>query len=473
MASISSAGIGSGLDVNSIVTQLMKVEKAPLTQMQADATRIQNKLSAFGKIQSYVSTLRDAADKLAGTATWGSTSVASSDSSIATATSNGSAVAGNYSLSVEQLATAQTVASPATAFPVGAGRLRIQLGSVPQTVDVSIAAGDTAAQVRDKINAAKGGVVASIVTDSSGSRLVLRSSETGADQAFTVTEVVTDGNGAETTTTTGALAQLTYDPAQPAPVGQGMALTQSAGNARATLNGLSIESGSNVLSNVVDGVSLKLSRVSANPVDIQVSTDDSSIKAAVTAFVEAYNALNSYLGTQTAYDATNKKAGLLQGDSGVNSVRSAMRNIVSGTGTMAGSYQRLAQIGLDIKKDGSLSVDDTKLSAAVSGNLDAVKSLFANKDLAVAGNNGFALQVKQWGDAMLKFDGSINSRVDSLQRQSSANGKKQDDFNLRMNQVETRLRAQYTSLDTQMGKLSGLSSYLTQQVTAWNNNSSG
>ncbi|MEY2655746.1 MAG: hypothetical protein RLZZ524_2774 [Pseudomonadota bacterium] len=471
MASISSAGIGSGLDVASIVSQLMTVEKAPLQQMQVAATKIQNQLSAYGKIQSFVSTLRDAAAKLGKPETWSNTAATSGDSSVFTASTDGTAQAGNYALSVQQLATAQTVASPANAFPVGAGRLRIQDGAGGAAIDVSISAGDTPAQVRDKINAAKAGVTASVVTDASGSRLLLRSSETGADHAFTVHEVVSDGMGGETTTTTGDLAKLTYDPGLPAASGVNMALTQAAGNAKATVNGLPVESSTNLLSGVVEGVTIKLAKVSAAPVELGVTNDTESIKTAVQAFADAYNQLNQYLSEQTAYDATTKKAGTLQGDSGTNSLRYAMRGLMGGTGTMTGAYQRLAQVGLDVKKDGTMAVDATKLGNALGSKLADVQALFATKDSAIPANNGFAVQLQKWGDDLLRFDGVLTSRSDSLQSRVSANSKKQDDFNERMTQVEARLRAQYSSLDTQMAKLNSLSSYVSQQVTSWNKSS--
>ncbi|MDP4302042.1 flagellar filament capping protein FliD [Leptothrix discophora] len=468
MSSISSAGIGSGLDVNSIVTQLMAVEKAPLQQMQTATSKIQNQLSAYGKIQSFVSTLRDASSKLTSATTWNDTTATSGDSSVFTATTDGTAQAGNYTLSVQQLATAQTVASPASAFPVGAGVLRIQDGAGGQAIDVAIGAGDSPAQVRDKINAAKAGVVASVVTDASGSRLLLRASETGADHAFTVREVVSDGMGGETTTTTGDLAKLTYDSSQPAAAGVNMSLTQAAGNAKAKVNGLDVESASNLLTGAVEGVTIKLGKVSASPVELSVTNDTESIKTAISAFADAYNQLNTYLSQQTAYDATTKKAGTLQGDSATNSLQYAMRGIASGTGTMAGSYQRLAQIGIEIKKDGSMSINDTKLTGALGAQLGDVKALFASKDTATASNNGFGVRLQQWGDALLKFDGALTSRSESLQRKVDAGTKSQDAFNDRMTQVEARLRKQYTALDNQMSKLTSLQAYVTQQVTSWN-----
>jgi flagellar hook-associated protein 2 len=196
MATISSAGIGSGLDVNSIITQLMAIEQQPLTALQTKATTIQSTVSEYGKIKSTISTMRDLASKLASVTTWGQTTTNSTSSAVAAA-SNGSA-AGTYSVEVQKLASVQTLATavqPATTA-LGGGTLHIELGTwgAGQTsftakasataVDVTVAATDTLADVRDKINASGAGVTALVMTDSSGSRLLIRSNATGADNAF-------------------------------------------------------------------------------------------------------------------------------------------------------------------------------------------------------------------------------------------------------------------------------------------------
>ena len=479
MASISSAGIGSGLDVASIVTQLMAVEKTPLQQMQTEASKIQSKLSAYGKVQSYVSALRDASLNLTKSDTWGSTSASSGDSSVFTATTTSAATAGSYSLTVQQMASAQTVASaawPASVSTVGSGVLRLELGSwaagqtgftpksTDSTVDVTVAATDTLADVRDKINAAKSGVMASIVNDTSGARLVLRSSETGAENAFRVTATDDDGND----TDANGLSALAFDPSVGA---NAMVQSQGALNAIAKINGLSVNSSSNLLTDVIDGVTIKLGKVSSTPVDLSVTSNTESIKTAVTAFADAYNNLSKYLADQTKYNADAKTGATLQGDSGTNALRAAMRGIVGGTSGVSGAFQRLAEVGLDPQSDGSLKVNATKLDSALVKLAD-VKALFANKDASTDANNGFAVSMQKWGDSLLSFDGSLTTRSSSLQRQIAANTKKQESFNERLTGVEARIRAQYTALDTQMAKLNSLSTYMTQQITAMNNTTS-
>ncbi|MEX8517204.1 MAG: flagellar filament capping protein FliD [Leptothrix sp. (in: b-proteobacteria)] len=479
MASISSAGIGSGLDVNSIVTQLMGIERQPLTNMQTAASKLQDRLSSYGKIQSYVSSLRDAADKLSQPTSWGQTTAASGDTSVLAATTSDGSVAGSYGVTVQQLASSQTLASSSfgsNSATVGSGSLHIDLGSwnadqsgfTPSTtaspsggVDVTISSTDTLSEVRDKINAAGAGVNASIVNDTSGARLVLQSSSTGAGQAFRITASDADGNNGDAA----GLSALAYDPS--AGVSR-LNRTQAGVNAQATINGLAVSSASNTLSDVIQGVSIKLSKVSSTPVDLTIAQDSTSIKKSVNDFANAYNSLDKYLTDQTSYDASTKTSGPLQGDSAVNALRAQIRNIVTDTFGGSGAFKRLSEIGLDPQANGTLTVNASKLDAAMSNSAD-VKTLFSASDSSsVASQQGFATRLRQWGDTLLGIDGAITTRSGSLQRQIDANTKQQDSFQLRMTTVEQRMRAQYTALDTEMSKLNSLSSYVTQQLAAIN-----
>jgi flagellar hook-associated protein 2 len=320
---------------------------------------------------------------------------------------------------------------------------------------VTVAPTDTLAEVRDKINAAKAGVMATIVTDASGSRLVMSSSETGEKNAFRVSATDDDGNN----TDAAGLSSLAFDPSSGA---TSMSQTQAAANALATVNGLSVSSASNTLSTVLQGVTLTLNKTSNTPVSLTVATDATSIQKSITDFAAAYNSLNSYLADQTKYDAGTKTAGLLQGDSSTNALRSAMRQIAGGSGMAGGAFTRLAQVGLQPQADGSLLVDNAKLTAATA-NLTDLKTLFANKDLVDPKKNGFATSLQTWGDSILKFDGAITTRSDSFKRQIDANNNAQDAFNNRLTGIEARMRAQYTALDSKMAQMTALSSYVSQQ----------
>ncbi|MFM2066755.1 MAG: hypothetical protein RLZZ584_1664 [Pseudomonadota bacterium] len=482
MASISSAGIGSGLDVNSIVTQLMAIEKQPLTQMQSAADKLNDRLSSYGKIQSYVSSLRDAASRLTSPANWAQTSATSADTSVVTASTGSAATAGAYSIAVQHLASSQALASGKfadSATAVGTGMLHIELGAwatdpsgftarVPAgAVDVVIDSGsNTLSGIRDKINAAHGGVTASIVTDATGSRLVLRSSSTGAENGFRITATDDDGNAADAA----GLSALAYDPENG--IGS-MTLNQSAANAEATVNGLAVSSRSNTFDNVIDNLTFKVGKLSAAPVEVTVASDTAAIKKLVTDFASSYNDLAKYMGDQTAYDANTKVSGTLQGDSAVNGLRAQMRAIVSDTlgGTGAGAFTRLAQIGLDPQINGTLKVDGSKLDNAL-GKLPDLKSMFMAFDAGTPSNNGFAARLRSWGDGLLGVQGAVTTRSESLRRQLDSNSKQQDSFNNRMTSVEARMRAQYSALDTAMAKTTALQTYVTQQIAAYNKSNS-
>ena len=212
---LSSAGIGSGLDVNGIITSIMGVEKQPLLHLQADASAMQTKLSAVGQMQSMVSSFRDALTPLTNAASYAVTSSASSDPTTVTASSTATAVPGAYSVSVSALASTQTTVSAAGQFSagtdvVGTGSITLSLGTwgtgqttftaKPGTSDVVIpidATANTLAGIRDKINAANAGVSATIVTDANGARLALQSSSTGAANGFRVKVTDADGNNTD------------------------------------------------------------------------------------------------------------------------------------------------------------------------------------------------------------------------------------------------------------------------------------
>jgi flagellar hook-associated protein 2 len=302
--SISSAGIGSGLDVKSIITSLMAVESQPLQLLQDKASTVNTEISAVGQIQSLTSALSDKAHKLSSTSLWTQTTSSSSDSTVVTAdTGGGTAAAGDYQVSVQQLAQGQTATLAVPAAALSAGSIVIQLGTYktdtatpPNTTflaagaaspAITIGAGDTSlASIRDKINAAGAGVSASIITDASGSRLSLRSTTTGAINGFqiTATEAVDDGNPAT------GLSALNFDGSTGAANSQ-LTLNQFAQDAKATVNGISVTSSTNKLSNVSDGLSLTLLKKSDTPVDVNVATDTASMQKAITDFVSAYSAV--------------------------------------------------------------------------------------------------------------------------------------------------------------------------------------
>ncbi len=471
MATITSAGIGSGLDIEALVSKLVAAERTPITQLTQKIDGLKTELSAFGKVQSALSALRDAASKLTSPTNWGGTLATSSDPTAVTASAGSGAVVGNVSVQVSQLASSQTLVSgtsyASASTVVGQGSLTITLGAwgtdggggttftdkagaTPLTVNIGPGQ-DTLTGIRDAINAANAGVSASIVNDASGARLTLRSTATGATNGFRIEA-------------SGGLTDLGYDPR----VGvTSLIQTLPAQNARALINGIDVSSESNSLKEAIDGLNITLLKTTSVPASIAVSQDKDSIKKLITDFTTAYNAVNALLREQTKYDSANKNAGPLQGDSTAVGLQNQLRSIMGGTTSLAGGIGRLAQIGLEPGSDGSLKTSDAKLNTAL-GDLDSLKKLFMGLDSVDGSNSGFAQRIRSYIDGALSTDGRVSSRQAGLQKLIDNNNKSIDKLEDRAALTEARLRARYTALDTQMGKLNGLSSYVTQQMNLLN-----
>lgn len=478
---ISSAGVGSGLDVSSIIASLMKVEQQPLTKLQSVATTMQTKLSAFGQMQSLAASFRDAATNLKNADAFLVTTATSSDAVSVNATSTTKAVTGAYAVSVSSLSSTQSIVGASGQFSsstdvVGTGSITISLGTwttgqtaftaKPGASAIVIpidASHNTLSAIRDKINGANAGVNATIVTDASGSRLALQSGATGVSNGFKVTVADDDTTNTDAT----GLSRLAFDPPNAT---NGMTLTQPAANTKATINGIAVETAGNTLTNVVDGMTFNLSKVTTSPVTVSVTRNTDSVKSLITGFVASYNALSSFLSSATQYDAAKKQGALLQGDATTTGLQNQLRSIISQPGTANSTFGTLSAIGLEFQKDGRLSINDTKLGAALA-KLPEFAASMSNVDLTTPANNGFAKKIAAWADGLLSTDGSLSGKARSIQSQINANSKDQDKMSDRIASIEKRLTAQYTALDTTMSRAKALSNYVTQQITTWNKSS--
>lgn len=484
MASISSTGIGSGLDVESIVTKLMAVEKQPLTRLTTAAANIDTKISAYGTIKSQFSSLQDIATRLSSAVAWNAKTAASSNTTALTTSVSDATLASptSFSIEVQQLAKAQSVASAAlpTGTSAGTGTMTLQLGkwtsgsfgaasgSSPVTIEIGTGE-DSVSAIASKINAADAGVVATVVTDTTGQRLLLRSKTTGESTGFRLQVADSDGGNADDA----GLSRFAFDPGQGSfgMAGAAQASARQYGqNALATLNGISIVSESNTLSGTVPGMSMTLAQVTTAPVEVSVAIDNAAITKLANDFVTAYNATNAMLNDATKYDPSTKKANLLQGDSTTISLQNALRRML-GSRTEGGSFGTLSDIGITLTKtnDGSIALDSTRFSAALKKPADLEK-LFT----AATGDDsskGFGLKLKSLMDTILGAGGAIDSKTQSLTLQKKSNSKDQDAMTDRLTNTEARLRKQYSVLDGQMASFTSLSNYITQQIAQWNKTS--
>ncbi|WP_455554019.1 flagellar filament capping protein FliD [Comamonas kerstersii] len=493
---ISSVGIGSGLDVESIITQMVALEKQPIKTLEVKAETINSKISTYGQIKSLVDTLNGAVRDLTLDSGFGAVKINSSNSSAVNATMTGLAAQGSYNVNVEKLAQSQTSVSiklGAKDTMGAAGTMRFVIGNPGKagaelkTVNLDIASTDTLEGIVAKINGnpdLSKSVVASVITDSTGKQqLMVRSRETGLDNQFNMS--IGTAADAETVTQAEFDAWALTDRSTPAPVvgsfkpavadatnlsklaaAEGIVEKQAAQNAEIKLNGVEMESNTNTFTDTIPGLSISVSAKGESL--LSITQDKDATQEKIQKFVDAYNAVNELLAASTKYDQESKAAGVLQGDSSTVSLQNSLRMLTQGiAGNATGKFNRLSDIGIQMQQGGALKLDATKLKEAL-GDMDSVKSMFAAKPDALGNGGGIAVNFKTFTDSLLAWEGALNNKTDSLEDQLKRNSSEIDKVEKRAETVEERLRKQYTALDVKMASLGSLSSYVEQMVASWN-----
>lgn len=385
MASISSPGLGSGLDVNSIVTQLMAAEQRPLTRLQVKETAVQNQISTLGTLKSSISAFQDSVKALNDANTYNGVRATSTDATSATVSADTTAGAGSYALEVTTLARAQKLASSpfsSTNQVVGSGSLTFQFGTYDSNADtfsanpdrgaktVTIPPGqNTLAGVRDAINGANIGVQATLINDGAGPKLLISSTVTGTANSLRITS---SDDGA---TAGASLTQFNYDPTAPAGnVGE----VQAARDAVFKIDGISVKRSTNTVTDVVEGLTVNLLK-EGSTTTLNVNKDTSAIKSAIDAVVKGYNKLNATLNAATVNNPGTNQDGPLQGDSTISVLQSQMRTtITSMVAGIANGSRSAADLGIAFQRDGTLQFDAARFDKALaSSGVSDVKRVFA------------------------------------------------------------------------------------------------
>ena len=399
MATLTSPGIGSGLDVSGIVSGLVAAERQPVEgRLNVKEADIQARLSALGSLKSALASFQSAFSSLRSLSGFRQRTVSVGDESLFSASVTSTAPTGKMSVEVRQLAAAQSLATRAGEFGslsdvVGGGTLTFKFGTASGYADgtgygdgsysftadpdkaiktVSIAAGSTLEEVRDTINDADIGVRATIVDDGSGSnsyRLLLSVEDTGAANNLEITVADDDGND-----TDGAgLSRLAL-----ANGATNMVQTVAGQDAEVVVDGLTLYSDSNQVT-AIPGVTLDLRKAApGSPSSMEISLNTGEIASQITGFVNSYNELIQTIDAMTSYDAETETAGVLNGDASLRIITGQLRNIISDrVEYLTGTYDSLAAIGIVSERDGTLSLDSSKLDAALSSDLDQVVKLFA------------------------------------------------------------------------------------------------
>lgn len=459
----------TALDVPTLVSQLMAVERRPIDKLEAKITSYESKISSFGTLSSLVSSFQTAAKALS--TNLQKVAATPSDTSVLSATAGSTALPGTYAVNVSQLAQSQNLVAAGQASSTaaigdgtattvtfdfgtisggtltdgvysGAGFSSNGGGTASITIDGT---NNTLEGIRDAINAAAMGVTATIVNDGSGTpyRLALTSSNSGASNSIKIATSGGDG-------TINSL--LGYDPAGT----QNLTQSLAAQNAKLTVNGIAITSASNTVSEAIQGVTLTLKNTTTTPASLTIARDTTAINTAASGFVEAYNALASQIKSRSAYGTDAKTAGSLAGDGTLRAMQEQLRSIFN-TPASGGTLTSLAEVGIAFQKDGSLLLDSSKLDSALSANFSDVTNLFSS-------STGYATRLEAWAKSTLAPDGLIDTRTQSLNKNVKNYNEEIDRLENRMVALEKKYRLEYTNLNLMLSSMNSTSTYLTQQL---------
>lgn len=468
-STISSLGVGSNLDLSSLLDNLKSSEQTRLQPLETRKSSYQTQLSAYGTLTSSVESLQSAADKLNDPELYNSTKVSVSGDAV-TATSSEDAVPGAYDVAVTQLAQAQSlVASPVadkTADIGAGGTLSIATGSNdPVTVDLSD--GSSLEDIRDAINNADTGVSASIIDDGSDTpyRLVLSSDTSGTDNQITVS--ATDASGASGT----PLADLLdYDSG----AGTGsMTESVAAQDAKLSVNGIEITRGSNTVDDAIQGVTLSLKSTTTSANQVTTTRDNDTIKNAITSFVSAYNSYQGKADSLTAFnDSDSSSNGVLLGDSTARSVSSQLNNALN-TSVGDNSLSVLSDLGISLQTDGTLKIEDEdKLDSALADDPRGVAELFSGDPSVDSDDDGVAGMLSATIGRMTDDNGLLSSASQGVQNSIDDVTDRMSDMQDSIDDTVERYRQQFVQLDSLMSDLNSTQDYLTTQLSQLNSSSS-
>jgi flagellar hook-associated protein 2 len=462
---VTSQGLASGLNVSSIVSQLVTAYAQPAkAQITRESQQLAAKTAALTQLQGAMTTLQTAVKTLEDPNALSLKTTSSSAATFVTASATGSVPAGNYSVTVAQLAQAQQLTSAVVTgganATIGTGTLTLTSGS--SSFNVAVTAGNNSlTDIAQAINGASGnpGITATVLNGTSGAYLMVTGANTGAANAITVSATGGDGG----------LSQLTY----PATGSGGMSVVTPAQDALLTVNGVAVDSPSNTVTSAINGLTLNLLQAQPastttpatplTPMTVSVSNDTTDITTAVQGFVTTYNALADTLTSLTGYTASTSTAGGLEGDPIANNITTQLQHTISNNvAGLSPPYNNLTALGITMNSAGDMSVNTAELQAALAVNPSAAANV-------LGGTNGIATQLDNFVQGHLGITGDITEQNLSMATQQASITAQTNELNARMAIVQANYTAQFTALDTLLAKMQSTSSFLTQQLSASGN----
>jgi flagellar hook-associated protein 2 len=457
MATISFGGLGNGLDFGQVVDQLVKISRLPIDRLNEKKATLNSKSTDYATLSTKLASLQSASDAIRLPSKFDRSSVSVSDSTVLSASGASSATPGSYTVRVTQLAqshqltntAAKAVAATTTDIVSGAsGTFTFRVGSGSDQT-ITLGASATIEDLQTAINDLGAGAVASLVntgTESSPAyRLVLTASSTGASSGITV---VADNTDLDFLNASGTGGTDTLQAAQDAIIVVGDPL----------LNPLTFQRSSNTITDAIAGVTLALSKTTgAGTISVNVSRDTAAVKTSIKALATAYSEVVKFINERNTYDIATKEGGIFFNEPTVRGVLSQLRNALSSSVSGLTTYTSVGEVGFKTERDGTVTIDEAKLDAALSSNYSAVKSLFINQ----AGSTGVAQLMTNAVDVLDDIEaGAVTLRKGSLTDQISDltdDIAKKEDL---LSQYEERLRRQYAALDGLLGRLQSQSGFL-------------
>ncbi|WP_462176641.1 flagellar filament capping protein FliD [Pseudoalteromonas gelatinilytica] len=455
---ISFNGLGSGLAVSDIVDALINAERTPFTsRLNNKEATLTTDISAAGALKSALEKLQTSMEALGEVDNYQKRSISGSDDFV-TLSSDKDAEPGGYNVKVNNLATEHKLMSSAFAEDAAVGEGTLTIASGENSFDIDVSDTATLSEIRDAINDSKDNdsVTATIITDDSGQHLVLSAKNSGVENAIKVTATDADGNN----TDAAGLSALAYD------TGSGVTNINeviAATDASITIDGnLTVTSSDNEFANVIDGVTITAKKAHGTDDDdstLKITENNNNIKAGLNSFIESYNELlelSNNLGK-----SGESGAGVMAGDSMLRGVMSKLRQqLTSEVSLSDGGSLSLSKLGVEADRYGKLSLDTERLNEQVEADVDLVQEFF----LGEGDEGGFAQSFDELMSFYTDSDGIVQNRIDSKQTQLDGLDDERIDFARKMESLESRLYAQYNSMDLLVAQMNSTSSYVQAQL---------
>jgi flagellar hook-associated protein 2 len=445
---ISFGGLATGLDTNSLVEQLLQMERRPLTRLQTDKSWNNNRLAALGqfngKLESFLAKIvdLDSADDLQ------PKKATLSTEDFFKATTDTDALAGSYQVEVVGLAQVEKEVSQGyvdkTANSFGTGTISLTVGDA-DSIEIALDTENNSLEgMMQAINNADAGVTASIINDGTSSpyRLVLTADEVAKAVTMDVAAMTggTYANPAFTETQTGQQAHIRVD-------------------------GIDIYGTGNKIKDAIPGVTLDLAQAEeGTKTTLTVATDEAAVKKKIQSFISGYNDVVSFVTKQSVIDGSS--GGILGGDSGMNSIKRHLQDMLVSVVKGGESLKTLSQLGLETQKDGTVQLNDETLTKAIQENLGDLAGLLAGSE----SQTGIATEFKDYlASVTHTTDGFFTGRKKSIDGNIKRIDKSIEQTNARLEQREKSLRDQFNALELLISGMNSQSAYITQQMTMLNN----